>query len=203
MNTAQLQKLPRTFYQKKVLQIAPKLLGKYLVKKEGKQYLVGKIVEVEAYEDKVDEASHAFRGLTKRNKEMFGPAGRLYVYFIYGNHFCCNIVCDKEGIGSAILIRGLEPIDGVEVMAERRFNRTELTHKQFLNLSNGPGKICKALNISKIENGIDLCGEEIFLAEGEKVSPKNVVQSSRIGINKSTELLWRYFIKDNPFVSSK
>ena len=203
MNTAQFQKLPWTFYQKNVLQIAPKLLGKYLVRKEEKHYLVGKIVEVEAYADKVDEASHSFRGPTKRNEVMFGPAGKLYVYFIYGNHYCCNIVCDKEGIGSAILIRGLEPIDGVEVMAERRFLNTELTKKQFLNMSNGPGKICKALNISKIENGIDLCGEEIFLAEGEKVSKKNVVQSSRIGINKSKELPWRYFIKDNPFVSSK
>jgi DNA-3-methyladenine glycosylase len=203
MNTLQFHKLPETFFQKAVLKIAPKLLGKYFVKKEGQKLLIGKIIEVEAYVDKIDEASHSFNGVTKRNKLMFASGGKLYVYFIYGNHYCCNVVCDKEGVGSAVLIRALEPLKGIEIMVERRFRKSEVTAKEFLNLTNGPGKICRAFNIAKDENGKDLCGEEIFLAEGEKVPKKNVLQSPRIGIKKSKELPWRFYLKDNPFVSAK
>ncbi len=203
MNTKQFHKLPETFYQKDVVKIAPKLLGKYFVKKEKQQFLIGKIVEVEAYADKIDEASHSFTGVTKRNKLMFDSGGKLYVYFIYGNHFCCNVVCDKEGVGSAVLIRALEPLKGIEMMVERRFQKNEVTAKEFLNLTNGPGKICKAFNISKDENGIDLCSDNIFLVEGEKILKKNIAASPRIGIKKSKELLWRFYLKDNPFVSAK
>lgn len=203
MTTPQFHKLSKTFYQKDVLKIALKLPGKYLVKKEGQKFLIGKIVEVEAYADKIDAASHSYSGVTKRNKLMFASGGKLYVYFIYGNHFCCNVVCDKEGIGSAVLIRALEPLKGIQVMAERRFQKSEVTAKEFLNLTNGPGKICKAFNISKNENGIDLCGEDIFLTEGEKVPKINIMQSQRIGIKRSTELPWRFYLKDNPFVSAK
>ncbi|NCQ17054.1 MAG: 3-methyladenine DNA glycosylase [Ignavibacteria bacterium CG_4_8_14_3_um_filter_37_9] len=203
MNTRQFHKLPKKFYQKNVLEIARKLTGKYLVKKEGQKFLAGKIVEVEAYADKIDEASHSFRGITKRNQLMFATGGKMYVYFIYGNHFCCNVVCDKAGSGSAVLIRALEPLQGIEVMAERRFHKSEITEKEFLNLTNGPGKLCKAFNISKDENGIDLCGDDIFLTEGEKVLRKNILQSNRIGIKKSKELPWRFHLKDNPFVSAK
>jgi len=203
MNFMQLHKLPVEFYQKDVLKIAPSLLGKYLVKKEGQKYLLGKIVEVEAYVDKIDEASHSFIGITKRNEVMFASGGKLYVYFIYGNHFCCNVVCGKEGVGSAVLIRALEPLQEMEVMAQRRFQKSEVTGKEFLNLTNGPGKICKAFNITKDQNGIDLCGEEIFIAEGEKIPKKNIIQAPRIGIKKSAELLWRFYLKDNPFVSAK
>ena len=203
MNTLQFHKLPETFFQKAVLKIAPKLLGKYFVKKEGQKLLIGKIIEVEAYVDKIDEASHSFNGVTNRNKLMFASGGKLYVYFIYGNHYCCNVVCDKEGVGSAVLIRALEPLKGIEIMVERRFRKSEVTAKEFLNLTNGPGKICRAFNIAKDENGMDLCGEEIFLAEGEKVPKRNILQSPRIGIKKSKELPWRFYLKDNPFVSAK
>jgi len=201
MNTKQLQKLPEKFYLRNVLKVATELPGKYLVKKEGQKFLVGKIVEVEAYTEKIDEASHSFRGKTKRNELMFESGGKLYVYFIYGNHYCSNVVCDKEGIGSAVLIRAVEPIDKVELMTQRRFNKRDVTKKEFLNLTNGPGKICKAFDITKTQNGIDLCGEDIFLAEGEKVPKKNIVSATRIGITKSKDLLWRFYLKDNPFVS--
>lgn len=199
----QFTKLPESFYQKDVLIVAPKLIGKYLVKKKEKNYLVGKIVEVEAYADKIDKASHSFNGVTKRNSVMFAPGGKLYVYFIYGNHYCCNVVCDKEGIGSAVLIRAIAPLNGVESMAERRFHKKEVTEKEFLNLTNGPGKICKAFDISKEVNGVDLCGEEIFLAEGERIPKNKIIRSARIGIKKSADLLWRFYLKDNQFVSAK
>ena len=201
INSMQFHKLPVEFYQKDVLKIAPRLIGKYLVKKEEHQYLLGKIVEVEAYADKIDEASHSFIGMTKRNAPMFSSGGKLYVYFIYGNHFCCNVVCGKEGIGSAVLIRALEPLKGIEVMARRRFQKSEVTGKELLNLTNGPGKICKAFNVSKDQNGIDLCGEDMFIDEGEKVPKKNIIQTSRIGIKKSKDLPWRFYLKDNPYIS--
>ncbi len=203
MNFKPFQKLPEKFYQRKVLNVAPELLGKYIVKREGEKYLVGNIVEVEAYGEKMDGASHSYKGKTKRNEVMFNSGGKLYVYFIYGNHFCCNVVCDKEGIGSAVLIRGIEPITEVEIMGKRRFNKEKITPKEFLNLTNGPGKICKAFDITKSQNGVDLCGDDIFLAEGEKISKKNIVSTTRIGITKSKDLLWRFYLKDNPFVSIK
>ena len=203
MKTRQFKKLPEKFYQRNVLKIAPELPGKYLVKKDGPKYLVGKIVELEAYTEKIDEASHSFKGRTKRNELMFASGGKLYVYFIYGNHFCCNVVCDKEGVGSAVLIRAIEPLDEVELMAKRRFRKSEISEKEFLNLVNGPGKICKAFDITNVQNGVDLCGDDIFLAEGETVPKKNIVSTTRIGITKSKDLPWRFYLKDNPFVSAK
>ncbi|MFA6981327.1 MAG: DNA-3-methyladenine glycosylase [Ignavibacteriaceae bacterium] len=203
MNVKQFQKLPKKFYQHDSLYVAEKLPGKYLVRRENQKYLAGKIVEVEAYTEKDDEASHSFNGITKRNELMFASGGKLYVYFIYGNHFCCNVVCDKEGIGSAVLIRALEPVEGIELMTQRRFHNSEVTRKEFLNLTNGPGKICKAFGISKLENGTDLCGDDIFLTEGEKVPKKNIVCTSRIGIKKSKDLPRRFYIKDNSFVSKR
>lgn len=203
MNNKEFPKLPDNFYQQDALHVAEKLPGKYLVRRFNQKYLAGKIVEVEAYTEKDDEASHSFNGLTKRNELMFASGGKLYVYFIYGNHFCCNVVCDKEGTGSAVLLRALEPIEGIELMAQRRFNKSEVTQKEFLNLTNGPGKICKAFGISKLENGTDLCGDDIFISEGEKVLKKNILRTPRIGINKSKDLLRRFYIKDNPFVSKR
>lgn len=201
MNNKQFPKLLEKFYLRNVLKVARELPGKYLVKRENQKFLVGKIVEVEAYTEKIDEASHSFKGKTKRNELMFSSGGKLYVYFIYGNHFCCNVVCDKEGTGSAVLIRAVEPLDEIELMAQSRFRKSEISEKEFLNLTNGPGKICKAFDITKAQNGIDLCGEEIFLAEGEKVLKKNIVSATRIGITKSKDLLWRFYLKDNPFIS--
>jgi len=200
MNAQQFQKLPEEFYHHGALYVARNLLGKQLVKREEGIFLAGKIVEVEAYTDKNDEASHSYKGVTNRNKTMFALGGKLYVYFVYGNHFCCNVVCDKEGVGAAVLIRAIEPLNGIEVMAQRRFKKKDMTEKEFLNLTNGPGKICQAYNISAKENGIDLCGGDIFLADGDKVPKKQILQSSRIGIKKSTELQWRFYLNDNSFV---
>jgi len=203
MNTTQYRKLPESFYQKSALEIAPKLLGKLFIKKEEEQFLAGKIVEVEAYAGVDDEASHSFGGETKRNSVMFASGGALYVYFIYGNHYCANVVCDRKDVGAAVLIRAVEPISGAETMAHRRFQKSELTAKELINLTNGPGKICKAFNISKRDDGKNLCGEEIFIAEGEKILKDQIVRTTRIGIQKSKELPWRFYLKESRFISAK
>src|ERR1700741_2664024 len=145
------KKLPRSFYLRPTLVVAKDLLGKYLVRKFRRQYLIGKIVEVEAYLGEKDPASHAYRGITKRNEVMFREGGHLYVYFTYGMHFCSNIVTEEEGIGHAVLLRAVEPIEGVNLMMKRRNGTLE-------NLTNGPAKLCQAFGITRKENGTDLLG---------------------------------------------
>ena len=165
--------------------------------------LAGKIVEVEAYDGSVDQAAHTFIGKTKRNEIMFGEGGFLYVYFTYGAHYCSNIVTGKEGQGTAVLIRAIEPLYGIEQMIKNRFTRDLKNDKEKLNLTNGPGKICQAFKINKDNYGADLTGNQIFLIDQAIVKNKDIVVSTRIGITKSVELPWRFYIKDNPWVSKK
>ncbi|MCF8259894.1 MAG: DNA-3-methyladenine glycosylase [Melioribacteraceae bacterium] len=190
-----LNKLPQSFYARDLLEIAPEILGKIFVKKSGSKIFSGSIVEVEAYHGAFDEAAHTFRGKTKANEIMFDEGGKLYVYFIYGMYFCCNIVTGKKDEGSAILIRGIEPISGTKCMMVNR-SKSELK-----NLTNGPGKICQAFGITKSDNGTDLLGDDMYLLDTPTVSSDNIVQTTRIGISKSKDLPWRFYIKNNPFVS--
>ncbi len=150
----------------------------------------GRIVEVEAYTDDSDPASHAYRGKTKRNEVMFGPGGFSYVYFIYGMYDCFNIVCGKEGSPGACLIRAVEPIDGIELMKKRRKSKA---------LTNGPGKLCQAMAITRKENKLNLTGEKIFLLDDGTMPEIN--RSPRIGIKKGLDKLWRFFAVDNPWLS--
>ena len=196
-------KLDRQFYTRDLLAVANELLGKLIVKKEKGKILSGKIVEVEAYDGSIDEAAHTFIGKTKRNEIMFNEGGYLYVYFTYGNHYCCNVVTGQEGKGTAILIRAIEPVDGVATMIKNRFNRNLLNEKEKYNLTSGPGKVCQAMSINKNHYGIDLTGEEIYLIDQPIVEMQNVVITKRIGIKKSVNLPWRFYIKDNPYVSRK
>ncbi len=196
-------KLKKKFYQRDVLIVAENLMGKIFVKREGNKFLSGKIVEVEAYAHQIDEASHSYKGITKRNEVMFKQGGFLYVYFTYGFHFCCNVVAEKKGIGSAVLIRAIEPIDGIEIMKKNRFGNRLLKKNYITNLTSGPGKVCQAFGITKEHNGTSLTGNEIFIVDGEEIDSKNIVKTKRVGIKKSTEFLWRFYIKDNPFVSKK
>ncbi len=196
------KKLSRSFYSKNVLFVARNLLGKILVRKIGEKFLTGRIVEVEAYDGNIDEASHSFKGKTKRNEVMFGKSGYLYVYFTYGMYFCCNVVTGK-GAGKAVLIRALEPLNGIEQMSINRYGKKDISQKELRNLTSGPGKICKALNITKFENGIDLLDDCIYILSSKKISDSEIVVTERIGITKSVELPWRFHIKDNPFVSKK
>jgi DNA-3-methyladenine glycosylase len=197
------QKLNKTFYQRSALKVAAELLGKIFVKRDGRKVLSGMIVEVEAYIGSIDQAAHSFRGKTKRNQVMFNKGGCLYVYFTYGNHFCCNVVTGKEEEGDAVLIRAVEPIDGIDRMMLNRFRKKSIGPKEKLSLTNGPGKICSAFEINSKHNGIDLTGNEIFILNNKKISESGIVTTTRIGIKKSTELLWRFYIKDNPFISKK
>jgi DNA-3-methyladenine glycosylase len=205
-----LKPLSRSFYLRPTLQVAQELLGKYFIRRIGKNLLMGKIVEVEAYRSN-DPASHSFRGKTNRNSVMFCEGGHLYVYFTYGMHFCANIVTGKEGIGEAVLIRAVEPLVGIEIMTKNRFPNLcaegayasgvqSLNHKILLNLSNGPAKFCEAFGISRKENGLDLLDSEISITEGEPIPSKLIKRSSRIGIQQGVEKKWRFFIKGNPWV---
>jgi DNA-3-methyladenine glycosylase len=196
-------KLQKKFYMLDVHTVAKELLGKIFVRVIGENCLSGKIVEVEAYDGSIDESSHSFGGKTKRNEVMFNGGGFLYVYFTYGMHFCANIVTGKINDGKAILLRALEPLDGIDMMALNRYNKKEITQKELINLTNGPAKICEAFGIARRENGTDLCGDEIFILNSPKLGPSKIVNTTRIGIKKSVDLPWRYYIKNNPFVSRK
>ncbi|WP_378956660.1 DNA-3-methyladenine glycosylase [Pelosinus sp. sgz500959] len=194
-----MEKIERIFYERETLDVAKDLLGKYLVHhtKDGKT--VGKIVEVEAYVGVKDRACHAYNGkYTNRTKVMFGQGGHAYVYLIYGVYYCMNIVTNQEDYPEAVLIRALEPCDGLDLMKRRR--KTD----KILNLCSGPGKLCEAMGISKMENTIDLCGDKMYLVSGEVIAPENIIATPRINIDYAEEArdyLWRFTIKDNPFVS--
>lgn len=197
------KKLPLKFYKRDLHTVAKELLGKYIVKKYDGLYLSGRIVEVEAYDGNIDEAAHSFRGKTKRNQVMFEGGGKLYVYFTYGMHFCANVVTGNVNDGKAILIRAVEPIDGIDQMALNRFGKTTVTENELNNLCSGPGKFCKAFNIDRNDNGTDLTGNSIFIINSTKLKPECIVSTKRIGIKKSVDLQWRYYIKENKFVSKR
>jgi DNA-3-methyladenine glycosylase len=197
------KKLQKAFYKREVTVVARNLLGKILVKNDGKYSLAGKIVEVEAYHGDFDEAAHSFKGRSKRTEIMFKEGGYLYVYFTYGAHFCCNVVTGKDGQGTAVLIRAVEPLVNINKMIKNRFGRKLKSEKEILNLTSGPGKVCEAFKIDKSFSGIDLLGDQIFILENKKVNQKFIGISKRIGITRSVDLPWRFFIKDNPFLSRK
>ncbi len=191
--------LPRSFYLRPTITVAKDLLGKYLVRRLQDRLLIGKIVEVEAYLGEKDPASHAYRGKTKRNEVMFMEGGHLYVYFTYGMHFCCNVVTEEEGKGRAVLLRAVEPLEGIEVMRKNR--SFDADRKDHWNLTNGPAKLCEAFGIRREENGADLTKIELFLTEGNPV-PRTVVGSSeRMGIKNGKDKKWRFYVKGNLFVS--
>jgi DNA-3-methyladenine glycosylase len=188
------KKLTRGFYNRPTLRVARELLGKYLVLQQDGCFLSGRIVETEAYVGPGDPASHAFKGKTRRNEVMFGQAGHAYVYLTYGMHHCLNLVTERKGYPAAVLIRALEPADGVECMIKRR-RRRKLT-----DLTSGPAKLCQALGIDREMNGADLCGHSIYVLDrGEPVG--RVGRSSRIGISEGREKTWRFFLDENRFVS--
>ncbi|MFZ1249722.1 MAG: DNA-3-methyladenine glycosylase [Candidatus Saccharimonadales bacterium] len=175
-------------------EVGPKLLGCILERQIGGHTIAVRIVETEAY-DQEDEASHAHGGKKNRSAVMFGPAGHLYVYFTYGMHYCCNVVCGPEGYGAGVLIRAVEPLAGERQMAE---NRGGITGK---NVSNGPGKLCQALAIDLSMNGHNLRMQPLVLKAGSLAPHEAIVSAKRIGISKAKNELRRFYIKDNPYVS--
>lgn len=173
---------------------ARRLLGSLVIRDVDGKKLIGRIIETEAY-DQTDAASHSYKGRTPRTDVMFGPPGHLYVYFTYGMHYCCNVVTGPEGTGSAVLIRALEPIDGMDIMEENRRGRGGL------DLTNGPAKLCQAYGIDKTWNGHDLREPPLQLVLGEPLPPEDIIQTTRIGIKQAKDVPWRFYIKDNPYVS--
>ena len=199
------KKLKEDFYFGNVLQVAEKLLGKIFVynNKEIDKKLTARIVEVEAYDGSTDEAAHTFNGKTNRNKIMFERGGYLYVYFTYGIHYCANIVTSREGEGTAVLLRAMEPLSGIDYFKYQRFLDKKNEKIKIKDLLNGPAKICKAFNISREHNGTDLLGSEIYLLDAPEIPESKIVKTKRIGIKKSVDLPWRFYIKDNIYVSKK
>ncbi len=177
-------RLERTFFQRPCLEVAQDCLGKVLVFRS----MAGVISECEAYGgDGVDDpACHAARGMTPRNRPMFGVAGRSYVYFIYGMYHCLNVVVEAEGVAAAVLIRGLIPLRGCGQMQS---NRGKVKER---DIANGPGKLCQALGITKEQNDLDLCENDEFCLSDEGFVPRHIERSERIGISSGQELLWRF-----------
>lgn len=175
--------------------VAPRLLGCILeAEHEGKKLRV-RIVETEAY-DQTDVASHSYRGETERTKVMFGPAGHLYVYFTYGMHYCGNIVVGDGGYGAAVLLRAVEPLDDAsEVLAKRRRGKTGV------EITNGPAKLCQALGIDKKMNGHDLRKPPLTLIIQPPLPETTVVTTTRVGISHGKDVPWRFYIKDNHYIS--
>lgn len=198
-------KLKKDFYNRNVLIVAKELLGKIFVFEDTKNNLKlsARIVEVEAYNGNIDEAAHTFNGKTKRNEIMFEEGGYLYVYFTYGIHYCANIVTGKAGEGTAVLLRAMEPITGHDIFSERRFGTKNISEKDEINLLNGPAKICQAFGIDRINNAESLIGEKIYLLNEKVIAKNNIVKTTRIGIKKSVELPWRFYIKNNQYISKK
>ncbi|MDO8886120.1 DNA-3-methyladenine glycosylase [Candidatus Oleimmundimicrobium sp.] len=190
-----MEALKRDFYERNTKVVAKELLGKVLVHRLPEGDITGRIVETEAYFGNGDPASHASRGKTPRNAIMFGPSGHAYVYFNYGMHYLFNIVTEKKGIPGAVLIRALEPIEGIDFMLQRRKT------KKLRCLTNGPAKLTQALGIDISHNGLDLVNGEIFVCDDKKAVFK-VASASRIGISVGKDELLRFYIKDNQFVST-
>jgi DNA-3-methyladenine glycosylase len=189
------QALPRSFYSRSAVEVARDLLGRHLVRRAPGGAVAGRIVECEAYEEG-DPASHSFRGLTDRTAVMFGPPGHLYVYFTYGMHFCMNVVTGADGEGSAVLLRAVEPLEGIDLMRERR----SVTDHRILCA--GPGRLTQAFGVTRSDNGLDLVsGKHLFITEGEAVRAQEIAVGRRIGINVATEKPWRFHVLGSPFVS--
>lgn len=187
--------LSQDFYNRSPLLVAPDLLGKILVRNLNDQIISGRIVEVEAYLSDKDEASHAFKGLTKRNASLFKSAGHTYIYSIHQQN-CLDLVTEKENVPTSVLIRALEPIEGIALM--QKFRKKE----NLKDLASGPGKLCQALQITKVLDGIDVTSKnsEIYLID-DGYNPQEIVTGPRIGISKAKENEYRFFIKGNKYVS--
>jgi DNA-3-methyladenine glycosylase len=183
---------PRSFYNRPTLTVARELIGARLVRFLDGVKLVGLIVETEAYIGETDLACHAKAGLTPRTAPMYGEAGHAYVYFTYGNHWMLNAVTEREGFPAAVLIRAIQPIEGVDVMMKRRQGRDTF----------GPGKLTQALGITKSENQVDLteAGSSLWIEAGQFVPNKIVTKSPRVGLNNTPEPWlskpWRFKVKD-------
>lgn len=190
------KKIPDNFFLRETVTVAKDLLGKIIIRKLRNTVIAGKIVEVEAYIGAHDPACHAYRKYTERSKVLYEDAGTMYVYFVYGNYYCFNVVTEEKGKGSAVLIRAVEPLEGIDIIKKKRKKINNI-----YELTNGPGKFCLAFDIDKRFNNKKLSRDLIYIAEPIHRTNFKISISSRIGIKTGTDYLYRFFIKDNPFVS--
>ncbi len=180
------RKVPRAFYDRDTVAVARDLLGKHLILVSRGVERIGKIVEVEAYLGTSDLASHSSRGMTGRTRVMFGPPGHAYVYLVYGMHCCMNVVTEREGHASAVLLRAIEPVKNVE------------------GSTRGPGRLCKAMQIDRRLNGHDLTSDDFYIADPPVSEPLSIVKRARVGVDYArhwARRLLRFYIRGNPFVS--
>jgi DNA-3-methyladenine glycosylase len=192
-------KLPRHFYEQQTVQAAQELLGKYLVRVHPDGVTTGMILETEAYAGPEDLASHASRGRTPRTAVMFGPPGFAYVYVIYGLHHCLNVVTEPEGYPAAVLIRAVQPDEGLDLMRARR-QREEITL-----LASGPGRLCQSFGVERSLSGLDLCGETLFVEDHHR-RPAGIIATPRIGVDYAgswKEVPWRFYIAGHPGISKR
>jgi len=190
-------KLPRSFYEQTTIDVAKQLLGKYLVRRHPEGNVVGRVVETEAYIGPQDLACHASKGRTARTEVMFGPAGHAYVYFIYGFYNMLNLVTEVKGYPAAVLIRAVEPVDGIELMKTRRQNGA------LRNLASGPGKLCQAFAVDRSLNGADLRGNVLYIEDRGEPVPK-FRATPRIGVDyagKWKAKPYRFLVRGSEFVS--
>ncbi|HTC50153.1 MAG TPA: DNA-3-methyladenine glycosylase [Candidatus Aquilonibacter sp.] len=196
--------LARSFFARSPRAVARELLGKILIRDDDDSRLAARIVEVEAYLGESDPAAHAYAGNTARTSVLFGPPGYAYVYFIYGNHYCLNVSCEREGKAGSVLFRALEPLQGIEEMARSR----EITlsgPRDLPKLTSGPGRLAQAFSITRArDNGRDLTSPNSSLWIGaDGFRPKTIQITARIGITKAADRPLRYVLKGNAFVSGR
>ncbi len=191
--------LPRSFYARDSRELAPLLLNKLLVTRthDGTR-LAARLVEVEAYCGSDDAGSHAYRGMTPRTEVMFGPPGHLYVYFTYGMHWCANVVATKDGDAAAVLLRGAAPVDGIDIMRERRVKA-----RRDRDLLAGPARLCQAFGLTGEHNGVDLVRGSVRIVDDGVAPPAAPGISTRIGLapGRGDDHPWRYFVPGDPNVS--
>jgi DNA-3-methyladenine glycosylase len=193
-------RLSRDFFARDTLTVARGLLGQRLVRVLDGQRLSGRVVEAEAYVGEEDQACHARCGRTKRNAPMYGPPGHAYVYFVYGMHYCFNVVTGREGYPAAVLIRALEPLEGIGEMRARRHSRPDAP------LTSGPARMCQALDVDQRFNGADLCAPDafLFLEEGAPIPEESIATGPRIGVRGdevAVTVPWRFYVRGNRYVS--
>ncbi|MBA2282681.1 MAG: DNA-3-methyladenine glycosylase [Acidimicrobiia bacterium] len=186
--------LPRSFFQRDARVVARALLGKVLVRDDGRS---ARIVETEAYRGSLDPGSHTYRGPTPRNATMFGPAGHLYVYFTYGMHWCANAVCGDESDGTAVLLRAAAPLTGLEAMRDARRVRRDV------DLCNGPAKLCQAFGVDRAFDGADVVAADrgLWFADDGTAPPRRPGNSTRVGLTQGRDHPWRWWVPGDPNVS--
>ncbi len=196
--------LPRSFYARETEVVARAMLGTVLECETAAGRSAGRIVETEAYLGPTDAASHAVVGLTDRTRDLFGAPGTSYVYFIYGVHWCFNAVSWRRNGGAAVLVRAIEPLDGVSLMRARRWTvraSERASPRQDRHLTNGPGKLCEALGIDGQFSGLPLQRLPLVVRRGREIADADVGVSRRVGITRATEGMLRYYVRGSEFVS--